>query len=111
MRRFFTMLFIISILGVGAAYYWRTYQPEKTVVLSESGDEGEDSAIPTQKRSFSPRSRAPEAYSPQSTPVLTKEPSDRQDLAMMISLVASVISALAAVFQTWITARSVQGRL
>ena len=34
MRRFFTFLFVISLLATGAVYYWRTYEPEKMVVAS-----------------------------------------------------------------------------
>ncbi len=107
MRRFFIGVFILSLLATAGAYYWRVYLPEKTVAV----------AVPQQ----SPGARAyrrtapdssPEAFSPQSAPQVQtfKEPSERQDLAVTISLVSSVISALAALFQTWLTARSVRNR-
>lgn len=97
MRRFFIIVFIVSVAATAAAFYWRTYQPEEAIVAAapESAD----------KRSFSRRSISPEA-----SPTVIREPSDRQDLAMMISLVSSVISAIAAIFQTWLTARSIRNR-
>ncbi|HKJ62251.1 MAG TPA: hypothetical protein VKA94_09705 [Hyphomicrobiales bacterium] len=109
MRRFFTVLFIVSIVATGFTYYWRTYQPEETVAASEpQADDG--SGASAENRSYSRRSLSPDAFSTESYPASAKEPSDRQDLAMMISLVSSVISALAAIFQTWLTSRSVRSR-
>ncbi|MBX2805629.1 MAG: hypothetical protein KTR19_06635 [Hyphomicrobiales bacterium] len=103
MRRFFSVLFLVSIMATGAAYYWRTYQPEQTVAASAPA--AEDSAeTSAQRRGFGTRSLSPENVT------VVREPSDRQDMAMMISLISSVISALAAVFQTWMTARSVRSR-
>lgn len=112
MRRFFTVLFLVSLVATGAAYYWRTFQPEGTLVAAqEPAPMAEDSADGADKRSFSPRSSGgPEALSRESSRFTMKEPSERQDMAMMISLVSSVISAIAAIFQTWLTARSVRVR-
>ena len=107
MRRFFTVLFLVSVVATGATYYWRTYQPELTVAAS--APQADDSADATaEKRSFSRRSL--DAPSAQSYPSVERQPSERQDMAMMISLVSSVISALAAIFQTLLTARSIRGR-
>lgn len=109
MRRFFLILFLLSVSTTAAAYYWRTYQPEQTVIATAPEEEG-NSGILSEKGRYSRRSLAPEAFSPQAAPVVAKEPSSRQDLAMMISLVSSVVSAIAAIFQTWMTARSFRNR-
>ncbi len=112
MRRFFTVLFLVSVVATGATYYWRTYQPEEAVVVSAPAPQADDSSgASAEKRSYSRRSLSPDAFSTQSQPSVIREPSDRQDLAMMISLVSSLVSALAAIFQTWLTARSVRSRV
>jgi hypothetical protein len=106
MRRFFTVLFLVSVVATAAVYYWRTYQPEATVVAAAPAPAAKaDDSGRAERRSLSP-----DALSAPSSPVAMREPSDRQDMAMMISLVSSVISALAAIFQTWLTSRAVRSR-
>lgn len=92
MRRFFIWLFVLSIIATGVTFYWRTYLPENTVAQTSqtrgyNRDPGSGGAPPTISISQS-------------------EPSERQDLAMTISILSSVISALAALMQTWLTARA-----
>ena len=90
MRRFFVSLFIVSLLAAGGTYYWRTQHPEGTVVAPMSGD----------ARALSSREKA--------RTKAEKAPSERQDTAMMISVVSSVISALAAILQAWFTRRAIR---
>jgi hypothetical protein len=108
MRRFFTVLFVLSVLATAATYYWRVYLPEKSVVVqAPAASPGAKSA-----RKFSNDDGA-EAVSPSlrsSEREFVQEPSQRQDFAMMISIFSSVVSAIAALFQTWLTARSVRSR-
>ena len=94
MRRFFIVLFVLSLLATAAAVYWQTYLPELSVpVLAD-------------------RTRAPGAGGDQEAPTarsvreFAKQPSDRQNMAVMISILSSIISAVAAVAQTWLTARA-----
>jgi hypothetical protein len=95
MRRFFVVLFVFSLLATVAAVYWQTYLPELSVPV----------AVDRQLR-------APGAGGDQAAPKtrsateLTKAPSDRQNMAVTISIVSSIISAVAAVAQTWLTARA-----
>lgn len=96
MRRFFIALFLISIVATGGAYYWRTYLPEATTITLNKS-QSREIAPGEQEAAPSARSRSFEEL---------KEPSQRQDLAMTISILSSVISALAAVVQTWMAARS-----
>ena len=96
MRRFFFALFVLSVIATAGAYYWRTYLPEAIATVSD------------RSRSIAPgaesESAVPEARSFQ----LEKVPSDRQDFAVTISIWSSIISALAAIVQTWLTARSIR---
>jgi len=95
MRRFFIALFILSLIASAGAYYWREYQPEKVV------------SAPISKRSLAPEEGAP-SVATRSERVLEKAPSERQDLAMTISILSSIISAAAALLQTWLTARALR---
>ncbi len=94
MRRFFISLFVLSLIATAGAYYWRTYQPEVAVSVEPGA------------RTFSPgdQEAGPEARSSR----VERVPSDRQDLAVTISIWSSVISAIAAILQTWLTARAVR---
>ena len=98
MRRFFITLFVLSLIATAGAWYWRTYLPEKTVAETSSKF----------NRNFQPNSEGQESGSPQAQSFrdIAKAPSERQDLAVTISIVSSIISALAAVLQTWLAARS-----
>lgn len=91
MRRFFIWLFVLSIIATGVTFYWRNYLPENTVT--------ETSATRSYSRDLTPGT-APSLRASRS------EPSERQDLAMTISILSSVVSALAALMQTWFTARA-----
>lgn len=96
MRRFFIVLFVFSLLATAGTYYWRTYMPEGEVIAF---------APQAETRSFQERAPggAPEGSAGR---LVLQEPSERQDLAVTISIVSSIISALAAIAQTWITARA-----
>ena len=95
MRRFFIVLFVLSLLATAAAVYWQTYLPEASVLVSA------DRTL-----------RAPGAGGDQEAPAarsareFAKQPSDRQNMAVTISILSSIISAVAAVAQTWLTARA-----
>jgi hypothetical protein len=91
MRRFFVSLFIVSLLAVGGTYYWRTYYPEALSAAPVSG----------QLRSLAPGEKAHRT-------VAERAPSDRQDLAMMVSVVSSLVSAAAAVAQAWYARRAMK---
>ena len=95
MRRFFISLFILSLIATAATIYWRTYLPEQTV-----------SAAAPQADSHAFRERGFDAGPGGGGGQLTREPSGRQDFAVTISILSSIISAMAAVFQTWLTARA-----
>ena len=93
MRRFFVSLFVISLLATAGTFYWRTYLPEATGVLqipeaAPRGVTGDDAVARSYRE------------------VTTKAPSSRQDLAVTISILSSIISAAAALLQTWLTARA-----
>ena len=105
MRRFFIILFLISAIATGTIYYWRTYQPEETVVAAAPASPEAESADERSLHSFST-----ESVSPRAAPVVTREPSQRQDLAMIVSVVSSIVSALAAIFQTFLAAKAVRSR-
>ena len=95
MRRFFITLFVLSLLATAGTYYWRTYLPEVAAPQSAPqtrGYSGDEAPSP------GPRSRSAEG----------RQPSDRQDMAVTISILSSVISAIAAVLQTLLTARAIR---
>ena len=96
MRRFFIALFVVSLCATAATLYWRTYYPEHVGRVAESRP--------------APRSTdqggGPTARSLRSERGDDNAPSQRQDLSVTISILSSVISALAAVLQTWLTARA-----
>jgi hypothetical protein len=100
MRRFFILLLILSLGATAGVLYWRTYMPEggaPTVSSRESG----------------PASRslgAPDTASRSGAPAASPQASGRQDLALTVSIVTSIISALAALAQTWLTARALPAR-
>jgi hypothetical protein len=101
MRRFFTVLFILSVGATAAALYWRTYLPEGGAPVVRSAP------APSATRSARPSAEGPDASRPPSyAPSGEKAASDRQDWALTVSIVSSVISALAALVQTWLTARA-----
>lgn len=103
MRRFFVVLFVISLLATGAAVYWASYLPEASVPAAQDRNltapgEGSGGAV----------RGAPSA---KSVTEFVKQPSDRQNMAVTISILSSVISALAAIAQTWLTARAYRRRI
>ncbi len=92
MRRFFIGLFIISLCAAGGTWYWKTYYPEVSATaatrsLQNNSDDVSTFSSPSVREMMEPRS------------------SSRQDTAMMISILSSVISALAAVAQAWFARR------
>jgi hypothetical protein len=95
MRRFFISLFVISLLATAGTVFWRTYAPE-----------GLDYRTTSAERSFVPDGSTdrPSARAYRREPA-DEKPSERQDLALMLSIASSVISAVAALVQTWLTAR------
>ena len=93
MRRFFIAVFILSLIASAAALYWRTFLPEATVAVED--------AAPA-----APSGEATRSLSTERSLRAFKAPSDRQDLALTISILSSIISAIAALAQTWITARA-----
>src|SRR5262245_49699438 len=104
MRRFFILLFILSLGATAATFAWRTFLPEgaPTVARTESMP-----AAPT-SRGARPATDALDGSTRQRShaPGGEKASSDRQDWAVTISILSSVISALAALVQTWLTARA-----
>ncbi len=94
MRRFFVTLFVVSLIAAGGAYYWRTNFPEGTAFLAKRPPSG-------QMRGLTPGEKAAPS-------TLQRAPSERQDLAVTISIVSSLVSALAAVAQAWFTRRAMK---
>lgn len=93
MRRFFIVLFVISTVATAGTLYWRTFLPESAApAASEPG---------TRNLERSP-------YSDGSARSFPRQPSERQDLAVTISILSSIISAIAALVQTWMTARALK---
>ena len=97
MRRFFVLLFVISLLATGATVYWKSYLPEADVPATQTRD------LSTPQGGGSADRGAPGSPSARG---MVKQPSDRQNMAVMISILSSIISALAAIVQTWLTARA-----
>lgn len=97
MRRFFVVLFVLSLVATAGAYYWRTYYPEHAAAEAPSSEPG--------RRSIT---RDNDGSGARSFRESVKLPSDRQDLAVTISILSSIVSALAAVLQTWLTARTIR---
>lgn len=89
MRRLVIILFILSLSATVATIYWRTYLPEGPAAVSDPQNRTRSLNRDT--------SRAPSAGSRQMA-------SDRQDLAVTISIISSIVSAIAALLQTWLTA-------
>jgi hypothetical protein len=97
MRRLFIILLILSLGATVTTIYWRTYMPEGPAAAS----------APQQRtRSLGQDSSRP----PSSAPGSAQVASDRQDLAVTISIVSSIVSAIAALLQTWFAARAMPGR-
>jgi hypothetical protein len=99
MRRFFMSLLILSLFATVGTLYWRTYLPETPVPASGGATRGADSPAP--------RSPAP-AQDGRPGGGVSFAPSDRQDMAVTISIVSSIVSAIAAVLQTLLTARAIR---
>jgi len=97
MRRFFILLFILSLGATAATFAWRTFLPEGAPMVART-----ESAPATRGADRSPDASPRRAYAPGGE----KAASERQDWAVTISILSSVISALAAVVQTWLTARA-----
>jgi hypothetical protein len=97
MRRFFVVIFVLSLMATAGALYWRAYYPEHAAQPAPSAE--------SSTRSLSPNDGAPAQRSPSLRQAI-KSPSGRQDLAVTISILSSLVSALAAVLQTWLTARA-----
>ena len=93
MRRLFIILFILSLGATVTTIYWRTYMPE-----------GPAAASAPQAR---PRSLGQDSSR---SPGSGQFASDRQDLAVTISIVSSIISAIAALLQTWLIAKALPGK-
>jgi hypothetical protein len=92
MRRFFVGLFIISLCAAGGTWYWKTYYPEgHATVATRSLPSNRDDV-----RAF---------HRPNTREMMEPRSSGRQDMAMTISILSSVISALAAVAQAWFARR------
>jgi hypothetical protein len=83
MRRFFVALFIISLCAAGGTWYWKTYYPEGARVAFDDAP-----AARGVERSF---------RSPSTREMMQPRPSNRQDLAVTVSILSSLVSALAAV--------------
>ncbi len=99
MRRFFIVLFILSLCAVAASLYWRNAMPEAPAPVAMQGG----------ARSIQPNSAG--RPSAEAQPYRAeRSASGRQDLAVTISIVSSVVSALAALVQTWLTARAMPAR-
>jgi hypothetical protein len=97
MRRLFILLFILSLGATVTTLYWRTYMPEGPATVS----------APQQR----PRSLGQDSSRlPSRAPGSGQIASDRQDLAVTISIVSSIISAIAALLQTWLTARALPAK-
>jgi hypothetical protein len=97
MRRLFTILFILSLGATVATVYWRTYMPEGPVTA----------AAPNRTRSLeAPRRDSERPSGSAQTASDGQAASDRQDLAVTVSIVSSIISALAALLQTWFAAKA-----
>lgn len=97
MRNFFIGLLIMSLLAVGGAYYWRVYYPESRQELVVTATRKVEIENGDQNRSY--MKAAPEEQ---------KAPSERQDWAMIISVASSIISALGAAAQVWLTHRGLR---
>jgi hypothetical protein len=93
MRRFFIAVFVLSLIASAAALYWRTYLPEATFAVEDASP-------------AAPSGDATRSLSTERSLREFKAPSSRQDLALTISILSSIISAIAALAQTWITARA-----
>jgi hypothetical protein len=98
MRRFFVILFVLSLVATAGAYYWRTYYPEHTAAAEAPSTEPGRRSI----------TRDNDGSGARSFRESVRLPSDRQDLAVTISILSSIVSALAAVLQTWLTARTIR---
>ena len=91
MRRFFMSLLILSLFATVGTLYWRTYLPETPVPASGGATRG-----------------GPEEADGRPGGGVSFAPSDRQDMAVTISIVSSIVSAIAAVLQTLLTARAIR---
>ena len=99
MRRFFIVLFILSLCATAASLYWRSATQGVTTQAARPA--------PT-ARSVGPEDAAPAPSDRRSTERTIAEPiaSSGPDLALVISIASSIISAAAALLQTWLTARA-----
>jgi hypothetical protein len=92
MRRFFIALFIVSLCAAGGTWYWKTYHPEGSATIATRSLPGNSDGV----RAF---------RSPSAREMMEPRSSGRQDMAMTISIMSSVISAMAAVAQAWFARR------
>lgn len=101
MRRFFIAIFVLSLLATAGAWYWRTYLPEASVASREApatrGLNGDQAPGGAGGGGGSGTMGGED-----------RTASARQDLAVTISIWSSVISAIAAVLQTLLTARAIR---
>ncbi|NJM35870.1 MAG: hypothetical protein HC850_15585 [Rhodomicrobium sp.] len=102
MRRFFTVLFVLSLIATAATLYWRTYLPEETVVSAAPPSASNDRSLRPGGEGAGGGSGDVTSFSREEV----RQPSERQDYAVTISILSSIISAVAAIFQTWLTARA-----
>lgn len=100
MRRFFVVLFVVSLLATGVAVYWSSYLPEASVPVAA---DNKQLGAPQDGSGGAVNRGLPGA---QSVREFIKKPSERQNMAVTISILSSIISALAAIVQTWFTARA-----
>jgi hypothetical protein len=95
MRRFFITLLVLSLFATAGTLYWRTFLPEVSAPQSAPATRGLSGEQGPGAGTGSARDAA-------------RMPSDRQDMAVTISILSSVISAVAAVAQTLLTARAIR---
>ena len=103
MRRLFVLLFILSLGATVATIYWRTYMPEGSASAARSERAPATRSVGPQGGNRDSASRR----APSAAPAGESAASGRQDLAVTISIVSSIVSALAALVQTWLTARAI----
>ncbi|MEZ5775118.1 MAG: hypothetical protein R3D33_10580 [Hyphomicrobiaceae bacterium] len=97
MTRFFFFLFVICLIASGASYYWRTYMPQDTVMVTESAPGA--SLSTTSKDRSSTRDATSRAE--RKAARAEKRASRTQDMASYLSIGCSVFSALGAVFSAF----------
>jgi hypothetical protein len=131
MRKFFSVFLVISLLATAGAIYWRMARPEGASYRSYNAARGADGPSGSiEKRSFradrlpsreaspdgvhrrvgalldSLRTFGPTESRSAAWPRVQEEASERQDWAVTISIGSSIISAIGALAQVWLTAKT-----